>query len=189
MARDVVVGLGNEGPEYRHTRHNLGACLVDFCTAALSPEVVWQADRGLQCFWAQAEFGGRRCCFLRPMGFMNTSGIGLQRWLAFFKKSSENAVICCDDITLPPGELKVTFRPGTAGHRGVEDVLARIGPGFVRFRLGIGPKKHPAMDLRDYVLGRFSPEEQACIDARLPFWKEQLERLLDRAANPLIKVP
>jgi PTH1 family peptidyl-tRNA hydrolase len=134
------------------------------------------------------EWNGHLCHFVKLMGFMNESGRGLQRWLAFFKKHSENVVLCCDDITIPLGEVKITFRSGTAGHRGVEDVRACIGPGFTRFRLGVGLKKFPEMDLKDHVLGHFSESEQACVDAHLPLWIERLELLLDKGGNPSMNI-
>lgn len=190
MARDVVVGLGNEGSAYRHTRHNLGAYFVEYCVDPSLPEkFLWpQVDERLACRWTWAEFGGQSTCFVRPMGFMNESGIGLQRWLSFFKRSAEELILCCDDITIPLGGLKISFRPGTAGHRGVESVGRHIGPGFGRFRLGIGPKRHPEMDLKDHVLGRFSEEEQACVEAHLPLWRRELELLLDKGGNPPMKI-
>ncbi|MDR2377205.1 MAG: aminoacyl-tRNA hydrolase [Puniceicoccales bacterium] len=190
MARDVVVGLGNEGSAYRHTRHNLGAYFVEYCVdSSLSEKLPWQqVDERLACRWARTECGGQCVCFLRPMGFMNESGVGLRRWLSFFRKSAGELILCCDDITLPLGALKISFRPGTAGHHGVESVWEHVGPGFVRFRLGIGPKRHPEMDLKDHVLGHFSEEEQACVEAHLPLWRRELELLLDKDRNPPMKV-
>ena len=189
MAFDVIVGLGNEGIFYRNTRHNLGAYFVDTFVASLMPQPVWHADSKLQCFWIHTDHDGQRCYFVKTMGFMNESGRNLQLWLSFFKKNSRDVLLCCDDITIPLGGLKVTFRPGTAGHRGVEDVLTHIGPGFARFRLGIGPKKYPEMDLKNHVLGYFSESEQQCIGESLPSWIFQLKLLLDKAKNPRIKRP
>jgi PTH1 family peptidyl-tRNA hydrolase len=186
MAFDVIVGLGNEGVSYRHTRHNLGAYFVDACVASLMPQPMWHTDSKLRCTWIHTDHYGQRCYFVKTMGFMNESGQNLQLWLSFFKKNSQNVLLCCDDITIPLGILKVTFRPGTAGHHGVEDVLTHVGPGFVRFRLGIGPKKHPEMDLKDHVLGHFAESEQQRIEEALPSWISQLKLLLDKAENPRI---
>ncbi|MDR3143675.1 MAG: aminoacyl-tRNA hydrolase [Puniceicoccales bacterium] len=190
MVRDVVVGLGNRGSAYRHTRHNLGAYFVEYCVNPSLPEsLLWQqVDEGLGCCWTRTECGAQSTYFLRPMSFMNESGIGLRRWLSFFKKSAEELILCCDDITLPLGALKISLRPGTAGHHGVESVWGQVGPGFVRFRLGIGPKRHPEMDLKDHVLGHFSEEEQACVDAHLLLWRQELELLLDKGRNPPMKI-
>ncbi|MDR0445000.1 MAG: aminoacyl-tRNA hydrolase [Puniceicoccales bacterium] len=186
MALDVIVGLGNEGGFYRNTRHNIGVHFIDACRVLIASHQPWRTDAQLHCFYADVDWCGRRCYLVKPMGFMNESGRGLQLWLSFFKRKSTNMVLCCDDITVPLGDVKVTFRPGSAGHRGVEDVLSRVGPGFVRFRLGIGPKQHPEMDLKDHVLGRFSESEQACIDGHLSSWVTQLELLLDKKEIPSI---
>jgi PTH1 family peptidyl-tRNA hydrolase len=186
MALHVIVGLGNEGIFYRNTRHNLGAYFIDACMRSVAPNLLWHADVQLGCFYIGVDWHGRCCYFVKPMGSMNESGKGLQTWLSFFKKKSTDVVLCCDDITVPLGNIKITFRPGNAGHHGVEDVLSRVGPGFVRFRLGIGPKQHPEMDLKHHVLGHFSELEQACIDNCLSSWMTQLELLLDKKKFPSI---
>jgi PTH1 family peptidyl-tRNA hydrolase len=186
---DVIVGLGNEGEAYKYTRHNLGAYFVDACVAFAAIHPLWRKDLSLYCSYTCVNWHGQCRYFVKPLGFMNETGRGLQLWLSFFKKCSKNVLLCCDDITISLGEVKITSRPGTAGHHGVEDVWDRIGPGFTRFRLGIGPKRYPEMDLKDHVLGHFSETEQARVDAGLSSWIKQLEPLLDKEQTLPLNVP
>ncbi|MDE6576312.1 MAG: aminoacyl-tRNA hydrolase [Opitutales bacterium] len=118
--------------------------------------------------------------FMKSDGFMNNSGTPVAHVCHFFKILPENVVVVCDELTLPLGEVKITDRPGTAGHNGVRDILAKIGPGFTRFRVGIGAKTHPQMDLADYVLSGFNSKENDHLTHRLPEICADLKLLLDK---------
>lgn len=112
--------------------------------------------------------------------FMNLSGGPVAKVCTFFKIPSAAVVVICDDITLDLGQMKITERCGSAGHNGVKSILGAIGPGFVRFRVGIGKKKHPAMELADYVLGRFGAEEAEILSKKMPNICNGLRLLLDK---------
>ncbi|UPA28787.1 MAG: aminoacyl-tRNA hydrolase [Verrucomicrobiota bacterium] len=118
--------------------------------------------------------------FMKSDGFMNHSGTPVARVCHFFKILTKDVIVVCDELTLPLGDVKITDRPGTAGHNGVCDILAKIGPGFTRFRVGIGAKTQPKMDLADYVLSGFNPQENDHLTRQLSEICADLKLLLDK---------
>jgi PTH1 family peptidyl-tRNA hydrolase len=109
--------------------------------------------------------------------------------LHFHKAQPSQLAVAYDDLTLDLGLLKVTNRGSAGGHNGVASILEHIDQGFARFRLGIGPKQPPEMDLKDFVLGKFTPEQLSLITQNLENTLNGLELLLDhgitRAMNQL----
>ena len=176
MSIALIAGLGNPGAEYRDTRHNIGFVVVDALARALGAS--WSADTRHKADVARTQTGGSTVMLARPRTFMNHSGEALGPLLRYYKLPASALCIVYDDITLAPGALKIAQRGGTGGHNGVESVLRHTGEGFTRYRIGIGGKTHPEMDLKDYVLGKFTPEERATVEARLPALVEGLRLLL-----------
>lgn len=117
---------------------------------------------------------------VKPQAYMNASGQCLQKIASFYKLKSSNFICAYDDITLPVGKTKLSLKGGDGGHNGVADVIKHLGSGFIRFRVGIGPKKHPGMDLKDHVLGRIPDCEQLLIEKSLPEWCNQIQLILDK---------
>jgi PTH1 family peptidyl-tRNA hydrolase len=166
MSVAVIAGLGNPGAEYFRTRHNLGFWLVD----ALAREcaAAWRAEPRFQADVARAEVSGRPVWLLKPHTFMNESGLAVGPFMRFHKLTPDALAVAHDDITLPFGRLKISVRGSAGGHNGVASLLAHLGDGFVRCKLGIGGKTHPEMDLADHVLSRLSPDEETLLAAALP---------------------
>jgi len=187
MSVSVIAGLGNPGAEYAHTRHNLGFWLVE--SLAREAKATWRPEARFQADVARAEIAGRAVWLVKPQTFMNDSGMALGPFLHFHKLPADALAALYDDITLPIGRIKITVRGSAGGHNGIASLLAHVGTNFVRVKLGIGSKSHPEMDLKDHVLSRLSPDEEAELATRLPDFLSGVRLLItdgpDAAMNRL----
>lgn len=159
----AIIGLGNPGPKYEATRHNVGFWFVD--ALAYKARATLREERKLQGLIAQAEWGGQRVHLFKPTTFMNHSGRAVQALAAYFKLPPEALLVVHDDLDLPPGTARLKYGGGHGGHNGLRDIIRHLGPDFARLRLGIGHPGH-----RDRVLGHvlsaFTPvEEESVLDA------------------------
>jgi PTH1 family peptidyl-tRNA hydrolase len=170
----LVVGLGNPGREYEGTRHNVGFWWVDGLAqrtrASLRRESRFHGEAG------KLVDGGRECWLLKPTTFMNISGRAVQALAQFYKIEVGEILVVHDELDLPPGTVKLKKGGGAAGHNGLKDIIANLGPDFWRLRIGIG---HPGdrVDVANYVLNAPRKEER-------PLIEETVERSLD--AWPLL---
>lgn len=152
----LVVGLGNPGPEYEKTRHNIGFELVEMLAA----------ERGLKWtkehkFRAKVAARGKDLVFAKPLTYMNLSGNAVARLMRDHRLRSDQILIVYDDISLPPGSLRFRANGSAGGHNGIKSIIEYLGTeAFPRLRIGIGAKAGDA-PLTDHVLGRFSAEEWA----------------------------
>jgi PTH1 family peptidyl-tRNA hydrolase len=164
----LIVGLGNPGPQYARTRHNAGYMVVDRLTASLPPEPV---KAKFQAALREATLAGERSLLMKPLTYMNRSGQALAEALGFYKLAPErDLLVIVDDLYLPCGALRLRPGGGTGGHNGLEDihrVLARDD--YPRLRLGVGQLptggKPAFMDQADFVLSRFTAEEERLVEA------------------------
>lgn len=178
MSYRLIVGLGNPGSEYAYTRHNVGFRIVDAFASRHGP-VEWKTERRLKgelAMLTKPAFGKLR--LLKPTTFMNESGLCVQKTSSFYKVPPEEMVIIYDEINLPLGELKISVRGSSGGHNGLEDVINRVAPRFTRLRIGIGQKPITEMDLADYVLGKFTSDEETTLAASMDRFVDSLEQLL-----------
>jgi peptidyl-tRNA hydrolase, PTH1 family len=156
----LIVGLGNPGPTYARTRHNAGFELVD--------ELARRAGVGLrhearhQGELARATIGGTEVWLLKPMTFMNLSGQSARSVAAFYRIPPQSILVAHDELDFPPGVVRLKEGGGAGGHNGLRDLIAQLGDGFWRLRIGIG---HPGDrgQVLDYVLGRPPAAEAALI--------------------------
>jgi peptidyl-tRNA hydrolase, PTH1 family len=175
----LVVGLGNPGREYEHTRHNIGFRVVE--------EV---ARRRGAPSWKE-KFGGEttnqgEVVFLRPQEYMNVSGMAVQRAAAFYKVSPDNIVVVHDEIDLPFGRVKLKTGGGHGGHNGLRSISENIGPDYHRIRCGVGKPLVASERERvvGHVLGGFSKEEQRELPLILGEAADAVELVLDK--GPLL---
>lgn len=154
----LIVGLGNPGPQYEKTRHNAGFRALDVLADQLSCRV----DRGkFQSLYGQAGFHDKKLILLKPQTFMNLSGDAVLQAVRYWKLKPEQVVVLFDDISLPPGRLRVRGEGSAGGHNGIKSVIARLGSQeFPRVKIGVGSKPHPDYDLADWVLSTFSVQEE-----------------------------
>jgi PTH1 family peptidyl-tRNA hydrolase len=168
----IVAGLGNPGARYERTRHNVGFQLVERMAGQFG--ATWKSEKRFSAHTAFIETPAGRLLLVKPQTFMNRSGESLQAISRFYKKEPADFICVYDDITLPVGRAKLSLTGSAGGHNGVTDILQKLGAGFLRFRLGIGAKAHPEMDLKDHVLGRFSSEDENLFTAQIPNWIDQI---------------
>jgi PTH1 family peptidyl-tRNA hydrolase len=145
----LVIGLGNPGPEYANTRHNLGARAVTLLAERFGERLKKSRNRAQV---AEVRDGTERVVLARPDGYMNESGGPASLLARYYKVPVDRIVIVYDDIDLAAGKLQVRRGGGTAGHNGIKDVVKALGsPDFYRVRLGVG-RPPGRQDPADYVL-------------------------------------
>lgn len=188
MSISLVAGLGNPGSDYEHTRHNLGWTVVS--ALAAKHALPWRRERAFDAEVARWELpqGGSRW-LVRPLTFVNESGRAVGALARYHRLPVEAVAAVYDDLTIELGRLKLSVSGSSGGHNGVASLLEHLGDGFVRFRIGIGPRQPPEIDLKDFVLGRFGPDQLAIINQKLNHYVQGLELLLeagpDRAMSQL----
>jgi peptidyl-tRNA hydrolase, PTH1 family len=179
MSIMLVAGLGNPGRDYAGTRHNAGFAVLD--ALAARHDLAWRKSlrfAAKTARWDRA--GGPACLLAKPTTFMNESGRAVRALAAFHRVPPAAIIVVYDDLTIELGRVKITQRGSAGGHNGVASLLAHLGGGFLRYRIGIGPKHPPEMDLKDFVLGKFTPEEQTIFDHHLTTYTDGLGLLIDR---------
>ena len=153
----MIVGLGNPGPAYRHTRHNFGFLAIDELSDALNIQV---RRLKFKAMLGEGRFGDSKVVLVKPMTFMNESGRAVAPLIHFYKLPLSNLLVIHDDLDLPLGTLRLRPSGGTSGQRGMASIITQLGTQeFPRMRLGIG-RPPGQMDPVDYVLKDFLPSEQ-----------------------------
>jgi PTH1 family peptidyl-tRNA hydrolase len=183
----LLVGLGNPGPKYDATRHNIGFALVDSVARAASADGWKTWGKALVC---KASLGSTPILLAKPQTFMNLSGEAVQALMAFYKIPPAEVVVVTDDITLPIGSLRIRSSGGHGGHNGLRDIIEKVGEGFPRIRIGLGLCP-PGRDLAAFVLARMSSTEQADLKPVFDQFQEVVETGLTKgwetAANKFNK--
>lgn len=184
----LIVGLGNPGPEYSHTRHNAGEWFVlrlaEKYGIRLSPEPKFHGLSG------RGNIAGEDVRLLVPTTFMNLSGRSVAAAAVFYKVMPTEILVAHDELDLPPGTIRLKTGGGHGGHNGLRDIIPALANhnGFHRLRVGIG---HPgdAKKVSNFVLGKASEAEQALIDSAIDAALEQSEDMvrgnIPRAMNKL----
>lgn len=168
----LIAGLGNPGAAYAETRHNMGFLVAD----ALAHRLRINFSKGkYNCEQARAN-GSPRLTVIKPLSYMNKSGIPVQNVSRFYDIAPNRLVVIHDDLDLPWGTLRLKQGGGHGGHNGLRSIVQMLGTNeFMRLRMGIGRPAHG--DPADYVLGRFSAIEKAELDDYLQNGADALEYL------------
>jgi len=160
----LIAGLGNPGPRYQATRHNLGFRVID----ELARQCGVQATAFRERFHgelASARLGSEELWLLRPLTFMNDSGRSVQAACTFYKIKPSELIVVHDELDLPFNDVRLKKGGGDGGNRGVRSVTAALGPDYIRIRLGIG---RPPPDFRgdpaDFVLQAFASAELEAVE-------------------------
>jgi len=155
----LVAGLGNLGKQYDGTRHNIGFQAVDkFVADHDFPD--WIEKKDLKCHFTMTQMGESKVIAIKPTTFMNVSGEAVQAVLHFYKIDPANVVVVHDELDIPFGQIRMRVGGSAAGHNGIKSVTQHIGEGYGRVRVGIGPKAHENQDSADFVLAKFTADEQ-----------------------------
>lgn len=181
--RIAIFGLGNPGPKYHGTRHNIGFDWIDRCVSNLGTSGYSERFESL---WCMAEFEGFEVHFLKPLTFMNLSGRAMRSWRDKYPAASRFLVVF-DDIDIPLGRIRLREKGSDGGHRGLRSILELNGDiSIARLRIGVG---RPADETIDYVLGRFTPDEKKVVlrvlDAAESQLKSWLSQPFERAMNEI----
>ena len=157
----LVAGLGNIGPEYENTRHNVGFKVLDHWAAA--KDVPFELQR--HAFQCEVKHRGRTINLIKPTTFMNLSGKAVIYWLKKLKITKpEQLMVVVDDISLPYGTIRIRKKGSDGGHNGLKDINAVLGTSsYPRMRIGIGAEFNRGGQV-DYVLGEWSDEELKQLD-------------------------
>lgn len=154
----IIAGLGNPKKEYDNTRHNIGFAMIDALADKYNINVM---DIKHKAVTGKGIINGQKVILAKPLTFMNLSGESIRQLVDYYKVDPETeVVIISDDISLPPGLIRVRKKGSAGGHNGLKNIIQHLGTeGFQRIRIGVG-EKPKGYDLADYVLGHFSKEEQ-----------------------------
>lgn len=153
----IVVGLGNPGPRYRCTRHNIGFRCVDLLAKRWDIRL---SDRRAKAVLAQGHHGGQQVVLAKPRTFMNNSGEGVDYLLARFGALPADLLVIYDDMELPPGKLRLRASGSGGNHNGIRSIIAALQTQEIpQLRIGIGHPP-PGQETIPYVLGRFEADEQ-----------------------------
>lgn len=159
----LIVGLGNIGPEYHETRHNIGFMVVD----ALAEAGGVSFSDGRYGFTTTLSIKGRQLLLLKPSTYMNLSGNAVRYWMRKENILLENLLIVVDDLSLPFGTLRLKGKGSDGGHNGLKHIASILGTQeYARLRFGIG-NDFPRGGQIDYVLGHFTEEEQTILPSRI----------------------
>ncbi len=177
----LLVGLGNPGPKYTDTRHNVGFMVIDHLIQTLQANKLSSAN-----FNAELYKAGKHLLLI-PLTFMNLSGESVIKVKNFYKIDTEDIIVIHDDLDLPFGAVRIKRGGGHGGHNGLKSLDAHIGKEYIRIRIGIGKPEYKSQ-VASYVLGNFSQEEQKelpdiirhCAEAAIALTKENIETVTSR---------
>lgn len=169
----LLIGLGNVGKEFAGTRHNIGfECLDAFTAAHEFGE--WTEKKDLKCMLNMKIIGDIRVILIKPTTMMNLSGEAAQKVAHFYKIHHEQMVAVHDELAIPFGQIRMRVGGSDAGNNGIKSLISHIGKDFRRVRIGIDGEKPAKMDASDYVLAKFTKEEQE----QLPYLKREAVSIL-----------
>ena len=167
----LIVGLGNIGPEYAETRHNIGFMVLDY----LAKKFDGQFDTGRHAFVAEIKTKGRTFVLVKPTTYMNLSGKAVGHYMTSLKLPVENMLVITDDIAIPFGKIRIRAKGSAGGHNGLKHIEQTLGHNnYPRLRFGVGDAYSKGKQV-DYVLSKFSEDEQA-----------ELQTLIEKAAEAVI---
>lgn len=156
----LVVGLGNKGREYENTRHNMGFMLVDRYLQYRN--ITDKFKEKFNAIYIETTINNEKVIFIKPMTYMNNSGIAVRAFVDFYKLNSEDILVISDDLDLDLGKFRLRRNGSSGGHNGLKSIISHLGTdNFKRLRIGISNDED---DVINYVLSKFSKKELNEID-------------------------
>ena len=181
----LLAGLGNPGPEYERTRHNVGFRIVEAAGRNWGAE--WKPWQKLGEY-AKVSVAGQDVFLLKPHTYMNLSGQAVSSLARFYKITPDRVIVCFDDVSLAVGKLRLRGSGSAGGQKGMKNIIEQLGTDKIaRLRLGIGPKPEK-FDLVNFVLGKFTQDEEELLEPALTravlaletYFKDGLERAMNQ---------
>ncbi len=168
----LIVGLGNPGKQYNNTRHNIGFMAIDSLHSAIAPDLSWNKNSTFHGEIIKSE----SYILLKPLTYMNLSGKSVKAVQMMYKISAENVWVLHDDLDLNLGRIKIQKDAGPAGHNGIKSIIDSLGTNhFFRWRIGIGRPSHGQADPADFVLDKFTENEEDVISQTLSTTVESIQ--------------
>ena len=157
----MIVGLGNPGKDYEKTRHNVGFRSTDLLAGLLKTKI----DRlKFKALTRMVTYNGMKVLLVQPQTYMNLSGAAVSALATYYKVKPERILVIFDDISLPVGRIRIRKDGSAGGHNGIKSIIQSLGTDqFPRVKVGVGAKPHPDYDLADWVLSRFSAQEEKAL--------------------------
>lgn len=158
----IIAGLGNPGREYENTRHNVGFDVIDALAEKYNISVLEIKHKAMI---GKGYIEGQKAVLVKPLTFMNLSGESIRPIVDYYKADAgRDLIVISDDISLPPGQLRIRKKGSAGGHNGLKNIIKLLGSeDFKRIRMGVGEKPKD-YDLADWVLGHFSKEDRKAVD-------------------------
>ena len=177
----LVVGLGNPGPKYEWTRHNMGFLVVDELAERENIPVQRLKYKALT---NTALIGGQSVLLMKPTTYMNLSGEAVGQAARFYKIPPERVLVISDDVALPQGKLRVRRSGSAGGHNGLKNIIAHLGTDqFPRIKVGVGGKPHPDSDMADWVLGKFTGQDKKVMEDAISRAADAVACLLEKGVD------
>ena len=173
----LIVGLGNPGKQYEHTRHNIGFDVMDALAEKYNISI---SEKKHKALCGKGVINGVKVVLAKPQTYMNLSGESVAELVNYYKMDpEEEMIVIYDDISLAPGNLRIRKKGSAGGHNGIKNIIANLGTDkFQRIKIGVG-EKPKEWDLADYVLSPFSREERAAVDEAIGHAAKALELMLN----------
>ena len=154
----MIVGLGNPGKDYEKTRHNVGFRSTDLLAGLLKTKI----DRlKFKALTRMVNYNGMKVLLVQPQTYMNLSGAAVSALATYYKVKPERILVIFDDISLPVGRIRIRKDGSAGGHNGIKSIIQSLGTDkFPRVKVGVGAKPHPDYDLADWVLSKFTAQEE-----------------------------
>lgn len=171
----LIVGLGNPGKNYVGTRHNVGYGVVDILADKYN---INMNKEKLKSYYGQINMFGKKCIFLKPLTYMNLSGEAVIDAVNYFKIKPENIIVIVDDIDIPFGTVRIKKKGSAGTHNGLKSIIYHLETeNFPRIRVSVG--KCPSyMDLKDFVLSKFSSSEEKILKKELEISADAVEEII-----------
>ena len=171
MSKFLIIGLGNIGPEYAHTRHNIGFDVLD--AFVMKQGGFFKSDRLADV--AEVKWKGKTFICIKPTTFMNLSGKAFKYWMDKEKVAVENTLTIVDDLALPITKIRLRASGSDAGHNGLKDIQLTLGTdAYPKLRFGIGSDFKKGQQI-DFVLGKWAPTEKKRVDLKIEKCVEVIE--------------
>lgn len=177
----LIVGLGNPGLQYEHTRHNIGFMAVDLLSET---ENFHFSKNKFEALLGEFKIKDQRILVCKPQTFMNNSGRAVSKIASFYKIPCERIIIVFDDISLDVGKIRMRRKGSHGGHNGMRDIVELMGTeNIMRIKMGVGSKPNPQYDLASWVLGKFPKEDEANLDSALEKTVKALKEIITRGID------
>ncbi|MEE0947061.1 MAG: aminoacyl-tRNA hydrolase [Acutalibacteraceae bacterium] len=181
----LLVGLGNPGVNYENTRHNAGFCVID---AFNEKHGVTLSKNKFCAIFGEANIEGKRILVVKPQTYMNNSGEAVSAIARFYKIPMEKILVVSDDISLPPGKMRIRTKGSAGGQNGLKNIIEHLSSEeFARIKMGVGDRPDKSSDLVNWVLGKMSQEDKKLFDSAVENAVKAIETILrdgiDKAMN------